>query len=684
LIASGVAGGDGNDATHIDLHGLSAVNDFYNGCLVYLKDHTGAAQVRMITDYVGSTALATVAPAFATAPDNTTDYEVYLTDVAITTLIANNLIQIGGTAQTAGDVVADVVATHAHAVAAYDEAVLVHAHAATIEADVALVHTHVGTIDGRITADYGATEKAAIDLLDDAAGGLMDIHTDVGTVASDVAAVHVHAGTIDTGVAAIHVHVDDIHDTDLPAVKADTADLHTDVGTVITNVGDLHTDVGTAITAIGDVHATDLPAVMTMLTDIHGTDLPAVKADTAAILLDTGTDGVLLTSAVIHDISDHTWDEARADHVTAGTFGEISTTASVVDAIFDEAAADHVAAGSMGKAIADILVDTAVIGALGVGLTAIPWNAAWDAEVQSEVDDALKALELDHLFVTDYDPTAKPGLATALLNELIGNDVGVSQFTANALELSPSGLSAAAIAAGVWGDAIPGAYGAGTAGAHLEAAGAAADPWATDLPGAYAGTTAGHIIGHIGAPVGASISEDLAAVKAQTDDLHTDLGTVATDVAAVHVHAGTIETDVAAVHVHVADIHDTDLPAVKADTAAILTDTGTTLDASIAAILADTAELETDWHNGGRLDLLLDAATAPSAATVATAVWAEVLEGTLTAKVFQRIMLSVLSGASADHNLGAPKFKSVNGATTRATATVDADGNRTAVTLNGT
>jgi hypothetical protein len=107
LIASGVAGADGNDATHIDLHGLSAVNDFYNGCLVYLKDHTGAAQVRMITDYVGSTALATVAPAFATAPDNTTDYEVYLTDVAITTLIANNLIQIGGTAQTANDVGAD-------------------------------------------------------------------------------------------------------------------------------------------------------------------------------------------------------------------------------------------------------------------------------------------------------------------------------------------------------------------------------------------------------------------------------------------------------------------------------------------------------------------------------------------------------------------------------------------------
>jgi len=84
-----------------------------------------------------------------------------------------------------------------------------------------------------------------------------------------------------------------------------------------------------------------------------------------------------------------------------------------------------------------------------------------------------------------------------------------------------------------------------------------------------------------------------------------------------------------------------DIIAMKADTAAILVDTGTTLDAAIAVIdtnvdqietavitnaagtdiaadiialkaetvliVADTGELQTDWVNGGRLDLLLDA-----------------------------------------------------------------------------
>lgn len=50
-----------------------------------------------------------------------------------------------------------------------------------------------------------------------------------------------------------------------------------------------------------------------------------------------------------------------------------------------------------------ILIDTAVIGALGAGLTAIPWNSSWDTEVQSECADALTA----------YDPPTKAEMDTA-------------------------------------------------------------------------------------------------------------------------------------------------------------------------------------------------------------------------------------------------------------------------------
>ena len=42
-----------------------------------------------------------------------------------------------------------------------------------------------------------------------------------------------------------------------------------------------------------------------------------------------------------------------------------------------------------------IKVVTDAQGATGTGLTAIPWNASWDAEVQSEVTDALNAMDID-------------------------------------------------------------------------------------------------------------------------------------------------------------------------------------------------------------------------------------------------------------------------------------------------
>lgn len=52
----------------------------------------------------------------------------------------------------------------------------------------------------------------------------------------------------------------------------------------------------------------------------------------------------------------------------------------------------------------------------------------------AQVASALTDIHLDHLLAADYDPAAKPGVATALLNELIENDGGVSRFTTNALE----------------------------------------------------------------------------------------------------------------------------------------------------------------------------------------------------------------------------------------------------------
>lgn len=66
-------------------------------------------------------------------------------------------------------------------------------------------------------------------------------------------------------------------------------------------------------------------------------------------------------------------------------------------------------------------------------------NDLSEAEVNAQVDTALEDIHLDHLFAVDYNPGSKPGTSTALLNELVESDSGVSRFTANALEQGPSG-----------------------------------------------------------------------------------------------------------------------------------------------------------------------------------------------------------------------------------------------------
>lgn len=89
------------------------------------------------------------------------------------------------------------------------------------------------------------------------------------------------------------------------------------------------------------------------------------------------------------------------------------------------------------------VLESAVVTASTMGLKVknnldvVVSTRATPAEVKTQADTALTDIHLDHAFATNYDPAAKPGVATALFNELVENDLGVSRFTANALELAP-------------------------------------------------------------------------------------------------------------------------------------------------------------------------------------------------------------------------------------------------------
>lgn len=159
---------------------------------------------------------------------------------------------------------------------------------------------------------------------------------------------------------------------------------------------------------------------VTMTSPFNGTTgLHCVVIDTSN---DTGDGGFWVAGAqyTVVLVPDETVDGLTVAKVI-GTFG------IALAPVFARLGAP--AGASVSADIAAIEAQTDDIGAAGAGLTAIPWNAAWDAEVQSEVADALTAydpptnaeMEARTLVAADYatatavdDLPTNAELATAL------------------------------------------------------------------------------------------------------------------------------------------------------------------------------------------------------------------------------------------------------------------------------
>ena len=78
------------------------------------------------------------------------------------------------------------------------------------------------------------------------------------------------------------------------------------------------------------------------------------------------------------------------------------------------------------------------------------------------------------------------------------------------------GISVADIADGVWDEAISGHLTTGSTGAKLNSAASAGDPWTTALPGAYGAGTAGYILG-------TNLDAKASDIKTQTDKMQFDV-----------------------------------------------------------------------------------------------------------------------------------------------------------------
>lgn len=285
----------------------------------------------------------------------------------------------------------------------------------TIPATIATVDTVVDAI----LVDTGTTLPATLDTIDNF------LDTEVAAILADtneLQADWVNGGRLDLLLDSVISKVD-VVDGVVDTILVDTAVIGA-LGAGLTGIpwnAAWDTEVQSEVADALAVYDPPTKAeVDTAFTEIKGatwatTDTLEAIRDRGDAAWTTGAGGSAPTAAAV---ADAVWDEATSGHVTAGTFGEqvktdidailvdtgttipatIVTIDTVVDAILvDTGTTIPATIATVDTVVDSILVDTAVIGALGAGLTGIPWNAAWDAEVQSEVADALTA----------YDPPTK-------------------------------------------------------------------------------------------------------------------------------------------------------------------------------------------------------------------------------------------------------------------------------------
>lgn len=375
----------------------------------------------------------------------------------------------------------------------------------------------------------------------------------------------------------------------IATIQSDTNDIQARLpaalvsGRIDASVGAMAADVVTASAiAAGAITSTEAPALANL--DVAVSTRLATAGYTApdnasisAILTDTAEIGaagagltVLATAANLAVVAGYLDTEiaaikAKTDNLPADPADQSAVEAAITAATSPLATAAALA--TVDTVVDSILVDTAEIGVAGAGLTALATQASVNT-IDDFLDTEVAAIKAQ----TDLIPAAPAAVG----------DIP----------------TAAVVADAVWDEALAGHLGAGSTGSALNGAGAAGDPWGTALPGAYAAGTAGKIVGDA---LDAAVSSRLATA-----------GYTAPDNATITA----IAADTAAILVDTAEIGAAGAGLTALATQASVNTIDDFLDTEIAAIKAKTDNLPAAPAATGDI---------PSAATIATAVWDEVL-----------------------------------------------------------
>ena len=193
-----------------------------------------------------------------------------------------------------------------------------------------------------------------------------------------------------------------------------------------------------------------------------GAVIPAVTTVTTATNLTNAPTAGDLTATMKTSVEAAVWDAARASHATAATFGQgaASVQGDVTGSV----------TGAVGSVAAGVTVTTNNDKG-GYALSSAGVQAIWDA-----LTAALTTVGSIGKRIADY----VTGDAYVRLGAPAGSSIAAD---------------IAAVAPAVWDVPLASHLTAGTTGNALNAAGAAGDPWTTALPGAYGAGSAGYIVG---------------------------------------------------------------------------------------------------------------------------------------------------------------------------------------------
>jgi hypothetical protein len=426
---------------------------------------------------------------------------------------------------------------------------------------VVVITGGTGVGQSRVITNYtGSTDTAEVDAWTTTPSGTITYVVFAASPASAtslpaVNLTQIAGSAVSTTTAQLGVNVVSLTDDAITAAKV-AADVSAEIADAVWDEASTgHTDAGKA----GAQVWTDIDAILedtgTTL-DTLVKDIPTVSEFNARTL--AAADYVVVTDTIagVTSVTGVAAGGITASSIATGAIDADSLAADAVaeiaDGVWDEATSGHAGAGSTGKALTDVLDDT---GTAGVVVGSVAANAINAAAIATGAIDA-------------------DALATDAVNEIVDQ---------------------------VWDETLGDHVASGSTGAGLTAAGAAGDPWSTAVPGAYGAGTAGYLIGtHINAP----------------------------------------------------------LDTIDANVDSILSDTGTD-----GVVVAEASKTGYALSTAG-VDAIVD----------------DAVEGAYTLRQSIRLMLAALVGKLSGAATTTVTIRDINDTTDRIVATVDADGNRTAVT----